>query len=71
MQKSVNKVEMGEKCHIPNVENLRRGATMAKLLHCMRIACILRTQRPGYSPKNTCHLTGCIANQQRGTPLSL
>ena len=24
-------------------------------------ACILRTQRPGYSPKNTCHLTGCTA----------
>ena len=30
----------------------------AKLLHCMRTACILRTQRPGYSPKNTCHLSG-------------
>ena len=27
-------------------------------------ACILRTQRPGYSPKNTCHLTGSTAKQQ-------
>ena len=32
--------------------------------HCVRTACILRTQRPGYSPKNTCHLTGCTAKQQ-------
>ena len=30
--------------------------TMAKCLHCVRTACILRTQRLGYSPKNTCHL---------------
>ena len=30
----------------------------------MCTACILRTQRPGYSPKNTCHLTGCTAKQQ-------
>ena len=48
---------------------------MAKLLHCVRTAwalrahcmhtaCILRTQRPGYSPKNTFHLTGCAAKQQ-------
>ena len=29
---------------------------MAKCLHCVRTACILRTHRPGYSPKNTCHL---------------
>ena len=27
-------------------------------------ACILRTQRPGYSPKNTCHLSGSTAKQQ-------
>ena len=32
--------------------------------HCVRTACILRTQIPGYSPKNTCHLTGCTAKQQ-------
>ena len=25
-------------------------------VHCVRTACILRTQRLGYSPKNTCHL---------------
>ena len=29
---------------------------MAKCLHCVRTACILRMQRLGYSPKNTCHL---------------
>ena len=28
----------------------------AKISHCVRTACILRTQRLGYSPKNTCHL---------------
>ena len=28
----------------------------AKCLHWVRTACILRTQRLGYSPKNTCHL---------------
>ena len=38
-----------------------QGATLlcgflAKCLHCVRTACILRTQRLGYSPKNTCHL---------------
>ena len=38
--------------------------TKAKLLHCVHTACILRTQRPGYSPENTCHLTGSIAKQQ-------
>ena len=37
------------------------AVTRTKLLHCVRTACILRTQRPGYSPKNTCHLTGCTA----------
>ena len=30
-------------------------AVWAKCLHCVRTACILRTQRLGYSPKNTCH----------------
>ena len=25
-------------------------------VHCVRTACILRTQRLGYSPNNTCHL---------------
>ena len=37
---------------------------MAKLLHWVRTACILRMQRPGYSPKNTCHLSGSMAKQQ-------
>ena len=37
---------------------------MAKLLHCVRTACILRTQRPGYSPKNTCYLTASTAKHQ-------
>ena len=36
----------------------------ALLGHCVCTACILRTQRPGYSPKNTCHLIGCTATQQ-------
>ena len=33
-------------------------------VHCVRTACILRTQRLGYSPKNTCHLFTSTANQQ-------
>ena len=41
-----------------------RGTSWAKLLHCVRTECILRTQRPGYSPKNTCHLTSSTAKQQ-------
>ena len=36
----------------------------AKFLHCVRTACILRTQRLGYSPKNTCHLSSSTAKQQ-------
>ena len=31
---------------------------LAKFLHWVRTACILRTQRLGYSPKNTCHPSG-------------
>ena len=30
----------------------------------VRTACILRTQRLGYSPKNTCHLSSSTAKQQ-------
>ena len=37
---------------------------MAKFLHRVRTACILRTQRLGYSPKNTCHLSSSMAKQQ-------
>ena len=37
---------------------------MAKCLHCVRTACILRTQRLGYSPKNTTHLSSSTAKQQ-------
>ena len=33
-------------------------------VHCVGTACILRTRTPGYSPKNTCHLTSCTAKQQ-------
>ena len=40
------------------------GPSLAKYLHCVRTACILHTQRPGYSPKNTCHLIVCRAKQQ-------
>ena len=32
--------------------------------HCVGTACILRTQRLGYSPKNTCHLFTSTAKQQ-------
>ena len=31
--------------------------SVAKFLHCVRTVCILHTQRLGYSPKNTCHLS--------------
>ena len=44
-----------------------RGAgwgPQAKFLHCVRTACILRTQRLGYSPKNTCHLSNSTVKQQ-------
>ena len=41
-----------------------RKQLLAKLLHCVGTVCIPRTQRPEYSPKNTCHLTGCTAKQQ-------
>ena len=37
---------------------------LAKFLHCVRTTCILRTQRLGYSPKNTCHLSSSTAKQQ-------
>ena len=37
---------------------------LAKFLHCVRTACMLRTQRLGYSPKNTCHLSSSTAKQQ-------
>ena len=47
-------------------------AIMAKFLHCMRTACILRMRtvcilhmhRLGYSPKNTCHMSSSTAKQQ-------
>ena len=32
--------------------------------HCVRTACIVRTQRLGYSPKNTTHLSSSTAKQQ-------
>ena len=38
--------------------------TVAKFLHCVRTACIMRTQRLGHSPKNTCHLSSSTAKQQ-------
>ena len=33
-------------------------------VQCVRTACILRTQRLRYSPKNTCHLSSSTAKQQ-------
>ena len=35
-----------------------------KFLHCVRTVCALRTQRLGYSPKNTRHLSSSMAKQQ-------
>ena len=49
---------------LPSAIFLPIGQIVALRGHCVRTACILRTQRPGYSPKNTCHLTGCRAKQQ-------
>ena len=34
-------------------------------VHYVHTACILRTQRLGYSPKNTCHLSSSTVKQQR------
>ena len=69
---AINPFKCFPHCRVPTKE---KTAYLAKLLHCVRTACalrghcmrtvcILRTQRPGYSPKNTCHLTGCTAKQQ-------
>ena len=38
--------------------------TRAKFLHYVCTVCILRTQRLGHSPKNTCHLSSSTAKQQ-------
>ena len=51
-------------CSKSPAQHYPMSSPLAKYLHCVRTACILRTQRPGYSPKNTCHLTGCTAKQQ-------
>ena len=40
----------------PYLSDCDSTLALAKCLHCVRTACILRTQRLGYSPKNTCHL---------------
>ena len=40
------------------------GQVLALRAHCVCTACILRTQRLGYSPKNTCHLSSSTAKQQ-------
>ena len=47
---------LGAGCLRPLPASTQPGGTKAKCLHCVRTACILRTQRLGYSPKNTCHL---------------
>ena len=39
-------------------------ALVQATVDCVRTACILRTHRPGYSSKNTCHLSGSTAKQQ-------
>ena len=40
------------------------GQVLALRGHYVRTACILRTLRLGYSPKNTCHLSSSTAKQQ-------
>ena len=42
---------------LPTRRTLCYGQALALCAHCVCTACILRTQRPGYSPKNTCHLS--------------
>ena len=46
------------------VQSLTPTPPKAKCLHCVRTACIVRTQRLGYSPKNTTHLSSSTAKQQ-------
>ena len=41
-----------------------KGQVLALCVHCVRTACIPRTQRLGYSPKNTCHLSSSTPKQQ-------
>ena len=60
---ATNMTEHGGKSSL-STQDLRRPDTKAKCLHCVRTACILRTQRLGYSPKNTCHLFTSTAKQQ-------
>ena len=58
--------------HIEPGLSLRAGSSMSnkrhsyrgEFLHCVRIACILRTHRLGYSPKNTSHLSSSTAKHQ-------
>ena len=55
---------MLRKCIIGIEPRTLSGKLLAKFLHCVRTVCILRTQRLGYSPKNTRHLSSSMAKQQ-------
>ena len=39
-----------------HLQRLSVCTACALRVHCVRTACILRAQRLGYSPKNTCHV---------------
>ena len=40
------------------------GQVLALRAHCVCTACMLRTQRLRYSPKNTCHLSSSTVGRQ-------
>ena len=66
-QQTVDKSIVLRTTHCPVSELLLwspASDSKAKFLHCVRTACILRTQRLGYSPNNTCHLSSSMAKQQ-------
>ena len=56
-----NEIAVSPVCYGPTST---MGQVVALCVHCVRTTCMLCTQRPGYSPKNTCHLTGCTSKQQ-------
>ena len=61
-------ISVGVGCHTNSSSQLTSTMNFwefyAKFLHCMRTASVLRTQRLGYSPKNTSHLSSSTAKQQ-------
>ena len=54
----------GQIAKFPKSRQTPTTRSEAKFLHCARTQSILRTQRLGYSPKNTRHLSSSMAKQQ-------